>query len=184
MENLDDAVLVARCAVGDAAALAVLIRRHEQPLAALIRRLVDSAADAEDVMQETLIAAWVGIRRVRAPASARAWLLQVARNRCRDYRRSPQRRDTPTEAPALEWHVNAAGRAAGPREDPVADVLSVLDDIPPHEREAIRLFYLQGLSIAEIAARARCPEGTVKRRLHDGRQHLRGLLGAAGREDV
>jgi len=180
----DDAALVTRAAAGDEAAFAQLVRRHEQPLAALIRRLVGNPADAEDVLQETLVQAWRGIGGVRAPGNVRAWLLQVARNRCRDFLKSAQRRDWPTEACELEWHLNASGRAAGRAQERTDEVLSAVGEMPPGEREAIRLFYLQGLTIREIAARSRCPEGTIKRRLFTGRERLRALLGAAGREEM
>jgi len=58
-----------------------------------------------------------------------------------------------------------------------AEVVEALEEAPTAEREAARQFYLQGLTIAEIAARSRSPEGTVKRRLYHARNHVRRSLG-------
>ena len=52
-----------------------------------------------------------------------------------------------------------------------------MEEVPACERAALRAFYLDGLSIAEIAARHRCPDGTVKRRLSHGRDRIRTVLG-------
>ena len=52
-----------------------------------------------------------------------------------------------------------------------------MEEVPDRERAALQAFYLDGLSIAEIAARHRCPDGTVKRRLSHGRDRIRTVLG-------
>ena len=179
MVDRPDAILVQRSANGDEAAFVELVRRHEQPLAALIRRLVSDRDYAEDILQETLIQAWIGIQRVREPGNVRAWLLQVARNRCRDFLKSAQRREQPTEGVVLETHVNRAGRAVAPVQTAGALALGALEKLSESERAVAKRFYLHGLTISEIARRSRCPEGTVKRRLHNAREHMRQTLGVA-----
>ena len=177
MSEPSDKTLVRCSAAGDERAFVALVRRYEQPLAARIRYQIGNPDHAEDVLQETLLDAWVGLRRLREPASVRAWLLRIAGNRCNDYFRSPQRRDLTIAHPDLEHLVNRHGRAHVRQQEAVADVVEALNDVPAAERDAARLFYLEGLTIAEIAARSRTPEGTIKWRLHDARHHLRETLG-------
>ena len=57
------------------------------------------------------------------------------------------------------------------------DAVAALEEIPKTERKAAQLFYLEGFTIAEIAARSRCAEGTVKRRLFQARARLRQSFG-------
>jgi RNA polymerase sigma-70 factor (ECF subfamily) len=183
VQSNSDATLVHRSANGDPTAFVELVRRHEQPLAALIRYRLASPDDAEDVFQETLLQAWVGIRRVREPGNVRAWLLQIARNRCRDFLKSSQRRDCPTDDRELETYVNRAGRAVARADETATEALAAIGEVPAAERVVAELFYLHGLTISEIARRSRCPEGTVKRRLFAARQHLRRTMGAGGGEE-
>jgi len=123
---------------------------------------------------------------MREPTQARAWLLQVARNRCRDFLKSARRRDEPTDDGVLESMVNRAGRAPAPERARAAAVAEALEDVPGPPGEAARLFYLAGLSIAEIASARGCPAGTVKRRLHHARAQVREALGVtrAGRRPM
>ena len=78
MGFLDDQNLVKQIRSGDQQAFVVLIRRYERSLAALIRDRIGSADAVEDVLQETLVHAWKGLR-LQAPRHVRAWLYQVAR---------------------------------------------------------------------------------------------------------
>lgn len=179
MTYLSDDILVARSLAGDAQAFMVLARRYRGPLSSLIRFRVGSPDDAQDVMQETLLAAWSGLPRLREPQRFRPWLLQVARNRCRDFLKSTHRRDEPTEGRLLEGLVNRAGRAVAADRACVAAAEEALGEIPGPPGEAARLFYLDGLTITQVASETHSPEGTVKRRLHDARAQIREALGVS-----
>ncbi len=164
-------------AQGEEEAFAQIVRPHRQTLARYIRYRIGSAEDAEDVLQETLLAAWLGLGRLRDAVSARAWLMQVARNRCRDYFRARGRRDMPAGEQELETFANRFGLSQHRRAQAVADIVDALEDAPPAAREAARGFYLEGLTVAEIAAETHSPPGTVKRRLFQARTSLRASLG-------
>ena len=161
---------------GDKDAFVALVRRYERPLSALVRDRLGSGDAVEDVLQETLMRAWSGLR-VQEPKNVRAWLYQVARNRCSDDLRSRQRRERIAEPEELARTVNRLGVADARRRRSAEAVVDALDVVPEHERRALQAFYLDGMSIAEIAARHRCPPGTVKRRLSYGRDRVRRELG-------
>ncbi len=77
MGFLDDQMLVQQIRAGDEQAFVTLIRRYERSLATLIRDRIGAVDAVEDVLQETLVHAWSGLRE-RAPRHVRAWLYQVA----------------------------------------------------------------------------------------------------------
>lgn len=178
----DEKRLLRRCAQGDETAFVQLVRRYRQMLASYIRSRIENPDDAEDVLQDTLIAAWIGVRQLRDPGSVRAWLMQVAHNRCRDYFRGKQRQDVPTEARELEAHADRFGMRRYRHARTVAEAVEALETVPAAEREAAKRFYLEGLSIAEIAAESQCPPGTIKRRLFQARNLLRQALDVPLRE--
>ncbi len=176
MGFLDDQMLVQQIRSGDEQAFVTLIRRYERSLSALIRDRIGAVDAVEDVLQETLVHAWSGLRE-RAPRHVRAWLYQVARNRCADYLRSAQRRERFVESEDLATMINRSGVPAARQRRAAKEVVDAFDHLPAKERAALRSFYLDGLSIAEIAARHRCPSGTIKRRLSHGRDMVRSELG-------
>ena len=176
MTSPNDQLLAEQVRQGNEQAFVRLIRRYERTLVGLIRHRVGSGDQVQDVLQETLVHIWSGLRR-DTPRDVRAWLLQVARNRCRDYFRSTQRRELFVETEALAPMVNRFGVAETRQREAVEAIVEAMEEVPDRERAALQAFYLDGLSIAEIAARHRCPDGTVKRRLSHGRDRIRTALG-------
>jgi len=177
--HLPDERLVAAILGGDEGAFVVLVGRHQGALARLIRHQVGDGDDAEDVMQETLLAAWTGLPQLHDPARVRAWLLQVARNRCRDFLKASRRQDEPIEDGVLEVLVDRAGRKLSADTRRCVAASEALGGLSGPSGDAARLFYLGGLSIAEIASARSCPEGTVKRHLHNARARVREVLGVS-----
>lgn len=177
MTAYDDEILRRSGGPGNEEAFAQLVRPHRQVLTRYIRYQITNAEDAEDVLQDTLLAAWLGLGRLRDGGSVRAWLMQVARNRCRDYFRAQGRRDVPAGEQELENFASRFGLSQHRRAQTVADIVDALEDAPPAAREAARRFYLEGLTVAEIAAETQSPPGTVKRRLFQARSSLRASLG-------
>ena len=176
MTGPGDHLLAERIRRGSEDAFVRLIRRHERTLAGLIRSRIGSGDQVQDVLQETLVHIWSGLRR-DTPRDVRTWMLQVARNRCHDYFRSTQRRELFVETETLAPMVNRLGVAQARQREAAAAIVEAMEEVPERERAALRAFYLDGLSIAEIAARHRCPDGTVKRRLSHGRDRVRRVLG-------
>jgi RNA polymerase sigma-70 factor (TIGR02960 family) len=91
--------LVSRAQAGDGDAFRQLTEPHHRELHVHCYRMLGSFQDAEDTLQETLLAAWQGFGSFERRSSLRTWLYQIATNRCLNARRSASRR------PAKEWHV-------------------------------------------------------------------------------
>ena len=179
MTQPSDQKLVQQILDGDPNAFAALARRYAQPLAALIRREVADRHHREDVLQETLLHAWRSLGQLRDRSKTKAWLVSIARNRCRDFQKSAKRREKPTEDRTLETYVNRTGRAVRGSREPDRGVETVRR-VPLTQRQTAELFYVDGLTIAQIARQLERPEGTVKSRLFHARNALRRSLGANG----
>ena len=91
--------LMARARAGDGDAFRQLIEPYRRELQVHCYRMLGSLQDAEDALQNTLLAAWQGLERFEGRASLRTWLYRIATNRCLDALRSASRR------PAKEWDV-------------------------------------------------------------------------------
>jgi RNA polymerase sigma-70 factor (TIGR02960 family) len=91
--------LIARARTGDGNAFRELTEPYRRELQMHCYRMLGSFQDAEDVLQDTLLAAWQGLERFEGRASVRTWLYRIATNRCLNALRSASRR------PAKEWDV-------------------------------------------------------------------------------
>lgn len=91
--------LLTRARDGDGEAFGQLVEPHRHELQVHCYRVLGSLADAEDLLQETLLAAWQGLAGFEGRASLRSWLYQIATNRCLNWLRSARRR------PAVDWPV-------------------------------------------------------------------------------
>jgi len=88
----NEEALLGRARAGDEAAFASLVDRYSGELTLHCYRIVGSVQDAEDLVQETLLAAWRGLDRFEGRASLRSWLYRIATNRCLNARRDRGRR--------------------------------------------------------------------------------------------
>lgn len=161
----------------DAEAFRQIAECYSPVLARFVRYRVANPSDAEDVLQDTLVAIWLGFRHLRDPASLQGWVMHVARNRCRDYFRAQERREIPLEEEVLQDYASRFGLHQHRLTKTTRDVVDALEATPPAVRETARRFYLEGLSIAEIAAQSQRPLGTVKRQLFQARRAARTFLG-------
>jgi len=176
-QAMDDDDLVARVAVGDDAALRELFGRHASWLAVRLRAVLP-AADVEDVLQETFLAAWRGAGGYRPQGACGGWLWGIARRQAALL----LRRRGPADQAGTALPADLAGRDAP---DPAETVLARADlevavatlgpDGSP-EREVWRLMYEQDRPVAEVAELLGVPPGTVKSRAHRVRRLLRAAL--------
>jgi RNA polymerase sigma factor (sigma-70 family) len=136
----------------------------------LASRVLRSPDLAADVVQEAAIAAMTDLRRLRSPDRFGAWFCGIALNVSRRWLRQ-----LGPEVPAVL--ANRESGEPGPAEaaeiaDLARRVRGAIDQLPAGQREAVLLFYLQGLSHLEVAAELGISRGAVKARLHQARAAL------------
>ena len=184
----DDAALVLAARGGDRLAFGALLARH-QPLALTLARRMVGPALAEDVVQEAALQAYLGLDRLRAPARFGAWLCGIALNTGRLWLRDGRaggwgmtelRGGTLVSEPIAPEPGPAAQAEAAELAEQVRVAVASL---PPGQRGAVVLFYLAGLSHAEVAASLGVPRSAVKMRLHKARARLRSYLASFQKEE-
>jgi RNA polymerase sigma-70 factor (ECF subfamily) len=172
-----ETALVARARGGDHRAFEDLVRRHKDGVLNLARRIVVDSDAAEDVTQEAFIKAYRQLHRFRGGAAFSTWLYRIAVNEARMYLRSQRRRqarwDTQRDLEATRPPAPKPGEAERP-------LAALLQGLPEKQRVALSLFYLQELSIEQIAEAAGARPGTVKAWLSRGRERLRRLARERG----
>ena len=170
MHREDDEWLAVRCQLGERDAFDALIRRWHSPLASFVRRMAVSEHVADDIVQDVWLRIVRGFPRLRDPARLRAWMFGIARRSVMDALREKY------AAPATVV-VDDLADIALPESDDLEEDLRAMDEalgrLPLVEREALTLFYLQELTIGEMADVLGIPAGTVKSRLFRARHLLR-----------
>src|SRR5215470_13838018 len=185
---------------GDSEAFAVLVGPYLRELQAHCYRILGSAGDAEDALQETLRPAWRGLGGFEGQASLRTWLFRVATNRCLDVLRAGRRRPRveparldieppePTRYGEVLWlqpypDVLLAGvidQAPGPaarveaREAISLGFVTALQLLPPRQRAVLVLRDVLGFHAREAAEMLGATEESVKSALKRARGTLRG----------
>lgn len=183
MTGLDrtDSDLLDAIRAGDGAALSSLLARHAPTVMRFAMKLCRNEADAEDVLQDTLLAAARGARDLRGGAAVSTWLYTVARSFCIKKRR--KRKHAPDALVALDdaGAEKVASPAATPEEHAVeheigAALEHALASLDETAREVIVLRDVEGLSAAEAAEVMGTSVDAVKSRLHRARASLRTAL--------
>jgi RNA polymerase sigma-70 factor, ECF subfamily len=168
----DDAACIQRVVAGDAAAFTGIVRRWQGRLINLAWRFCRDRAMAEDMAQEALVKAFRSLHTFRGDAAFSTWLTAVAMNTYRSCLR-----DRPPPASDVDLSRAAAHEAdplAGLHARERADLLrAAVLTLPVKYREAIVLYYFEEMDLAETARILDIPEGTLKARLHRGRDLLK-----------
>jgi RNA polymerase sigma-70 factor (ECF subfamily) len=145
-------------------------------------RLAGNAADAQDLVQETMLRAYRSWEQYTPGTNAKGWLLTILRNLfINEYRRRsrhPETVDLDTIEPFAVFPEMQDEDPQATFFDRIVDdeVLRALDELPEVFREAVTLSDVEGLSYEEIANVLSVPVGTVKSRLFRGRRMLQSRL--------
>jgi len=166
-----DEWLALRCKAGDSGAFGDLISEMERPLLYYATKLTGSEDKALDILQEVWLRALPGIRKLKDPASVRAWLYTVAHAAAIDQFRQQRARER-----AEEVHIEAADTDIAFDPGDAALIHQALDRIETKHREVLVLFFLEDFSLDEIAQILNCPQGTVKSRLFYAKKALRDAI--------
>ncbi len=172
-DALADELLAVRCLLGEPAAFDALVARWHEPLRLYLGRLIGDEDAAADTLQDCWLRVLRALPGLRDPARLRPWLFGIARRAAMDrFRRR--------HADAIDELADVSEVAApdAPDDDPelLARMHEALGRLPIMERDVLVLFYLQELSLAQLADVLQVPTGTVKSRLHRARRLLRRAL--------
>ena len=172
-----DATLVRNLVRQDVNSFEQLYDRHSRAVYALVLRILEQAATAEEVVQDVFLQLW---RNSAAYDPDRGpflpWLLTLARNRALDHlrlkserqrRREDQSDELPPVASAPEYERELDERRRAER------VRSLMGSLMPQQKRAIELAYFEGLTHSEIAERLKEPLGTVKSWIRNGLLRLK-----------
>jgi len=196
---------LARARAGDEDAFRELTDAYRRELQVHIYRIVGSAQDAEDLLQETLLAAWRGLEQFEERASVRSWLYRIATNRALDALRASRRRPEdqrvipmpePTRWSEPLWlepypDVLLEGvpdEAPGPearyetKESIALAFIVGLQHLPPQQRAVLVLRDVLGYHAAEVASMLDTSEASVNNLLRRARAAFESRLPAIGRE--
>ena len=173
LTSLDES-LVAAAQGGSAEAFSRLVERHQQAVRAFLRRACGNWAQADDLAQETFLAAWSRIGRLRTGASVRAWLCGIGYNKHLSAVRSAGR-DRVREA-SYEADRDVAIDAS--TEDKLA-LEAAMAELPAEQRACVALCLAADFSHAEAAEALGLPLGTVKSHISRGRARLLQALGVS-----
>lgn len=171
-----DLEVVKRAREGDPAAFHELLDRHAGYLFGVAASLLGNAADAEDVVQETLLSAYRGLRAFEGRSSVKTWLTSILIRQTAMRRRQAGRwkmaplppEDVAERAPSVASPTEAA--------DARLDLAAAIQGLSPDHRDVIVLREFSGFSYDEIAAALGVPRGTVESRLFRARRELQERL--------
>jgi RNA polymerase sigma-70 factor (ECF subfamily) len=157
---------------GDEVCFAAWIRQTQAEVWRLCAHLVDRQA-ADDVTQEVYVRAWRALPAFRGDASARTWLLSIARRTCADAVRSRMRRRR------LAGRFERSALTRSPDEAEALTLADLISRLDPDRRAAFTLTQVLGLGYADAAEICDCPVGTIRSRVARARADLMAALDVA-----
>jgi RNA polymerase sigma-70 factor (ECF subfamily) len=174
--SLDDAALVRRSLSGDQEAFGVLVSRHARSILSVTSRMVGPTADAEDIAQETFVAAFKSLASFQFDAKFSTWLYRIAINKCTDALRARR----PTVSLDGTGDESAAWEPAD-EETPQWELEQVelaweldkgIQALPPLYRESFVLKHIEGLGYDEMSEILGVHRDTLKMRVYKARAML------------
>jgi RNA polymerase sigma factor (sigma-70 family) len=180
--TLTDAELVFEARQGSLQAFETLVDRYQALALRIARRLIPNDEEAQDLVQETLLEAYLSLYRLREPERFKSWLLGILLNLGRNRLRRSLRQTEHYPVP-LDWDLASELADQKPQPQQVAEerelhrqVLAAVDELPLTLRDALWLFYFEAMSLQEIGVLLGISVNAVKVRLHRARHSLRKKL--------
>ena len=168
-DHPDDAALVRRSLAGDTAAFACLYEHHAIALATHVRRALPGVHfDAADAVHDAFVRAWCRLPQLRDPERFSPWVRAIALSTARDALRAAGREVAQAATPEAATATDNL--------DEVLTLRQAVASLPPPQRTAVVLCYLQGLTAGEASRLLGVPTSTVRGRLQKGRAALRAHL--------
>jgi RNA polymerase sigma-70 factor (ECF subfamily) len=175
--EMDDGTLVNLALLGEDSAFEELVERHESEVKKKAESIIGNPFSAEDIAQDTFLAAWSHLAELRYRSKFGIWILRIAENRAKTLLKHykshlSELTDNPNNITVFEgdskqsliqWEESKKDKKLRDAVDALSRAL----------RDTVRLYYLDGYSVREVSALLSVPEGTVLSRLHEGRKQLR-----------
>jgi RNA polymerase sigma factor (sigma-70 family) len=175
--EMSDEALVAAAATGESAALGALFDRYYDAVRGFLARMSGTDdRDLDDLVQVTFETVPRAARRFDGRAQVRTWLLGVANNVARHHVRTEIRRRRLSEAVAADARTPSDATATILERERAERLRQAIAGLPPKLREVFVLVYLEGVPGPEVADLLGVREGTIWKRLHEARAHLRATL--------
>lgn len=165
-----DPQLVAKARNGDQAAFGAVYEAVAKDLYKMALYTLGNPQDAEDVVSETFLEAYKGIKGLRDENSFRPWMMRILSIRCK--RKIGTYVQEKGNIDLDDYIEEGVSDTSGQR----AEVLEALDRLAPQERQILLLSVLQGYTMREIAQLLELPQGTVSSKLHRTLKKLRGMM--------
>lgn len=175
-EQPTDADLMARVRKGDRDAFADLADRHQDAVVNYLTRLTSDRDRAEDLAQETFLRLFRFAEDYREQGYLRAYLYRIATNLVRSQERRERRWWLLTPFLPRQEHVEPAAPSGLLRRELHRELAAAVAKLPLRYRVPLVLHEIEGWSYVDIAQELGCREGTVKSRVHRGRQQLKQKL--------
>lgn len=169
--------LVASARLGDRQAFAQLVALRGPRLLSHATRLLGNREEARDAVQDGWVDIYRGLAKLRDPMSFPAWATRIVTRKCaRLIKRKVSQRKLEQEL-VVENDVASGSTISDFASATDADaVRAAIVALPPAHGAAIALFYLEDMSVAEVAVALDVPVGTIKTRLMHAREKLKHLL--------
>lgn len=171
LDRAGDATLTARAADGDVKAFTVLVRRHGPVLRAYAIRVLGSATDSDDVVQDTFVTAWDQLPKLQNTSATKSWLIRIATRKALDRLRARRDHADVDDHDVAAPDVDGPARQAESSERDIA-LQTALSALPEDQRRTWLLRELGGYSYAEIADELSIPASTVRGALARARKTL------------
>ena len=170
---------------GDPRAYAHLVRRYERMVRSVVRRLIVSEAEVDDLAQAAFVAAYENLAQYSAAARFSTWLCQIALNKSRDWLRARERQRTNIDEDADIGRVDVGDPSDGPEfraesKERDAKLQYALARLRASEREVIVLKYIEGHDYETVARMLGCSVDAAKVRSLRARDVLKRVLEQLG----
>ena len=169
-----DAALIRRARAGDGAAFDVLVAAYMPPAFQMAYRVVGHREDAEDLVQESFLAAYQYLDSFDVERPFGPWLNRIVLNRGANLRRARTRRQTEPETEAVSTAPSALDEST--RTEARELLTRALATLSERQRMVVTMFDVDGLTSTEIGEQLELAPGTVRWHLHEARRVLRGAL--------
>lgn len=174
----NDEKLIKQALLGKKSAWIKLVKRYEKQIFNYAYRMVNNRDDAFDLMQDIFVAVYRSLSTFKGESQFKSWLFRIAHYRCVEYyrRKKPtQSLDDVPESTAPERHsCPEMSMAIGQQ---AAGLMSAMQTLPINQRTVIELKFFQHCTFDEIAVQLGVSPNTVKSRLYNALDKLKGELG-------